>query len=103
MAELTFDKDKLTGFLHGKRFERNNATERDVEIPPALIITDTDGAVWSFGNEYIVHNKEFEFNVLRNDVDMGETAKRIVYVGGVVTIYGSYGRKRFSRNRRHFI
>jgi hypothetical protein len=40
---------------------------------------------------------------MRNDVDTGEVAKRIVYQKGVVCIFGSYGWKRFSRNRRHFI
>jgi hypothetical protein len=105
VADFLFEEHKglLVGRANGARYERENPSERDVQIPPAYMITDTDGAVWTFGSEYVVHNGEYEFNVLRNDVDTNETAKRIVYQGGVVTIYGSYGRKRFSRSRRHFI
>lgn len=104
MAELLFDRDLLVGFINGRRYERQNKTEADVEIPPAFIITDSDGAAWTFGAQYTAaHNSEYEFSVMRNDVDTGEVAKRIVYRQGVVCIFGSYGWKRFSRNRRHFI
>ncbi len=103
MSGMTFDKAMLTGVINGVRYERANKTELDVEIPPAFIITDSDGAAWTIGTEYMMHNGEYEFNVLRNDVDTGEMAKRIVYRRGVVCIYGHYGWKRFSRNRRHFI
>jgi len=100
---LLFDKDILHGVINGARYERENRSENDVEIPPAFIITDSDGAAWTIGTEYVMHNGEFEFNVLRNDVDTGEMAKRIVYRKRVVCIFGHYGWKRFSRNRRHFI
>lgn len=103
MAELTFDRQMLSGVINGARYERENKTESYVEIPPAFLITDSDGAAWTFGPQYSVHNGEFEFNVLRNDVDMGEVAKRIVYQKGVVKIFGHYGWKSFSRNRRGFI
>lgn len=91
-----FDKDILAGTVNGQRYERENRSERDVEIPPAFLITDADGGMWSFGTEYVTRNGQFEFNVLRNDMDVGETASRIVYRGGVVTIYGSEGRRRWS-------
>lgn len=103
MAELLFDKHILSGVIGGLRYERENKTENYVEIPPAHLITDSDGACWTFGPGYREHNGEYEFSVLRNDIDTGEMAKRIVYTKGVVTIFGSYGWKRFSRNRRHFI
>jgi len=103
MADFRFDDELLVGFIQGKRYERENKTENDVEIPPAFIITDSDGAAWTFGPQYAVHNGEFEFSVMRNDVDTEEVAKRIVYRKGVVWIFGSYGWKRFSRSRRHFI
>jgi hypothetical protein len=96
MAELLFDKHILAGQVNGLRYERENRSERDVEIPPAFLITDADGAMWTFGTEYAVHDGQFEFNVLRNDADTGETAKRIVYRQGVVTIYGQRGRKRWT-------
>jgi hypothetical protein len=90
------DSILLTGTVNGARYQRENRSERDVEIPPAYLITDDVGAMWSFGTNYAIHNGEFEFNVIRNDVDTGETAKRIVYRGGVVTIYGSAGRRRWT-------
>ena len=103
MSGMTFDKAMLTGVINGVRYERANKTETDVEIPPAFIITDSDGAAWTIGTHYAMHNGEYKFTVLRNDVDTGEMAKRIVYRRGVVCIFGHYGWKRFSRNRRHFI
>ncbi len=103
MADFKFDSDLLVGFIGGARYERESKTEPDVEIPPAFMITDSDGAMWAFGPEYTIHNSEYQFSVMRNDVDTGEVAKRIIYKKGVVCIFGDYGWKRFSRNRRHFI
>lgn len=94
--EFLFDKDILSGRLNGLRYERENRSERDVEIPPAFLITDADGAIWSFGAEYVIHAGQFEFNVIRNDSDTGEMASKIVYRGGVVTIYGKDGRRRWT-------
>lgn len=107
MADFIFEEHKglLVGKIDGKRYERVNVSENGTTIPPARIITDSEGGMWTFGTEYAqyAHNGEYEFNVLRNDVDTDEVAKRIVMERGVVTIYGSYGRKRWSRSRRHFI
>lgn len=103
MTDFTFDPHILTGTAGGLRHERVNPTEAYVEVPPAFLITDSDGACWTFGGAYEVHKGEFEFAVLRNDVDTDEVAKRIVYQGGRVWIYGHYGRKHFSRSRRMFI
>lgn len=93
----------LVGHIHGLRYERQNPSESYVEIPPAFIITDVDGSAWTFGAQYAQHGSDFEFAVMRNDVDTGEVAKRIVYQKGVVSIFGHYGWKRFSRNRKVFI
>lgn len=98
-----FDPHLLRGIANGVRYYREDKTESYVEIPPAYIITTSDGATWTLGFQYVQHNGEFEFNVLRNDIDTGEFAKRIVYRGGVLRIYGSNGWKTFSRSRRHFI
>lgn len=105
MAEFLFDEAHglLVGRINGARYERENPSESYVQVPPAFLITDSDGACWTFGSEYSWHNGEMEFSVLRDDVDTGEVAKRIAYTAGVVTIHGSYGRKQFSRSRRHFI
>lgn len=106
MADYKFEEHKglLVGRAHGRRYERENPTERDVTVPPAFAIHDSDGAVWTFGYEYVWLNGQMEFAVLRDDVDMDLTAYKIAYIGGVVTVYGhAYGKKRFSRNRKTFI
>ena len=97
------DAHLLIGRALGQTWRRNDKTEAYVCIPPAMIITDSDGATWTLGFRYVIHNHEYEFNVLRNDVDTDEMAKRIEYTKGVVRIFGHYGWKSFSRNRRHFI
>lgn len=93
----------LVGQIHGLRYERVNATESYVEIPPAFIITDVDGSAWTFGAQYAQHGSDYEFAVMRNDVDTGEVAKRIVYQNKQVKIFGSYGWKTFSHSRKCFI
>lgn len=102
-ADAALRAGLLSGFANGIRYERIDKSDADVEIPPALLITDSDGAVWTLGTEYAEHNGEYEFNVLRNDVDMDEVAKRIVYKQRRVWIFGHYGWKHFSRSRRGFI
>ena len=92
------DSDLLVGRALGQRYYRENRTERDVCIPPALIITDRDGKTFTFGFQY---NNAMEINVLVNDVDTGEFASRIDYAKGVVTIYGSAGTRRW--NGRAFV
>jgi hypothetical protein len=103
--DFLFEEHKglLVGRAGGARYERQNKTEEGVEIPPAFIITDSDGACWTFGAQYERHGNEFEFTVLRDDVDTGEVAKRIVYKKGGVWIFGHYGWKQFSRSRKTFI
>jgi hypothetical protein len=96
MVDFLFDKEILAGTVGGLRYERENKSENYVTIPPAFLITDADGGMWSFGPEYIKHGWIFEFNVLRNDVDTGEVAYKIEYQKGVVTIYGVNGKKRWS-------
>ena len=65
-------------------------TESYVCVPPALVIRDRDGASWTLGFRHAGHRTgEFEFDVVRNGVDTGETACRIEYRAGRVRIYGS--------------
>lgn len=90
----------LIGRANGVEFQRENKTESYVVVPPAYIITDSDGGTWTFGTEF---NAYGEINVLRNDVSVGEFATRIEYRKGRVWLYGRAGRRHFSRNRRHFI
>lgn len=110
MRIATFSKSSddahlLLGRAVGQIFRRSDRTESYVCIPPALIITDSDGGTWTLGTEYNTH---FEWNVLRNDRNVGEFASRIDYhrdnTGGVLRIYGrEYGSKTLSRNKRTFI
>jgi hypothetical protein len=97
-----FDDDHLLiGRALGVTYRRFDKTESDsVVVPPALIITDSDGSTWTFGFTYNVYG---EINVLRNDVDTGEFAQRIEYRKGVVKLFGKSGWRSFSRSRRHFI
>lgn len=97
---MSDDDHLLIGRALGVNYRRENKTEAYVCIPPALIITDSDGGTWTFGTEF---NAYGEINVLRNDVNMGEFAQRIDYRGGVVRLYGKGGTRSFSRSRRHFI
>jgi hypothetical protein len=93
------DAHLLIGRALGQTWRRENKTESYVCIPPALIITDSDGAVWTAGFRFV----NGEFNVLRNDIDTGEFAYLVEYLHGVVRFYGKSGRRVFSRNRRHII
>lgn len=101
MKTVFRDSVLLSGTVNGARYQREGRSERDVEIPPAYLITDETGAMWSFGTEYALHNGQFEFNVIRNDIDTGEVANKIVYRGGAVTIFGRDGWRRW--NGRTFI
>ena len=89
-------KDGMIGMLMGVPYTRVDQSEAYVAVPPALLITDNRGNTWSLGFEYTQPSgrAHYEFNVLMNDVDTGETAERIDYYrGGRVSIYGWYGRK----------
>jgi hypothetical protein len=87
------DSILLTGTINGTRYERENRSEAYVEVPPALLITDERGGMWTLGTEYLSYDGQFEWNVLRDDVDTGEMASKIVCRGGRVMIYGRDGRR----------
>ena len=87
------DSVLLQGIADGVRYTRENRTDAYVEIPPAYLITDETGAVWTFGDTYRIHNGEYELMVRRNDVNTGEFAKRIVYQRNKVRIFGQDGWK----------
>lgn len=97
------DAHLLIGRALGSTYRRENKTESYVCIPPAFMITDSDGAVWTIGFNYRIHNNEYEWNVLRNDVDTGEFAKVIEYRQSKVRILNQFGWKEFNRARTGFI
>lgn len=100
---MSDDDHLLIGRALGTAYRREDKTETYVSVPPAMIITDSDGATWTLGFRYILHHGQYAFGVLRNDIDTDEFAMRIEYTKGVVRIFGPSGWKSFSRNRRHFI
>lgn len=105
MTHFLFEEHKglLVGRANGARYERENPSENYVTVPPAFMIVDSEGGVWTLGNKYVEHNGAYEFNVVRNDVDMDQMATKIAMEAGIVTIYGSAGRRRWSRGRGHFV
>ena len=107
-ADCITDKALLVGTIGGVAQVRANKTESSVCIPPAFIITDSDGAAWSLSEEEYaplpIHNGRFQFLVMRNDINIDNAyASVIEYRNGQVRIYGDYGVKTLSRDRRHFI
>lgn len=68
-------------------------TEEYVSSPPALIITDETGAVWTLGFNGCINRGEYEFDVLRNGYPVGERANRIERRGGRIRIFGPEGSK----------
>jgi hypothetical protein len=79
--------------------EQQYVTESYVSVPPALIITDEVGAVWTLGFQTAPRGKspdgEYAFDVLRNGAPVGEIASRIEYRGRV-RIFTADGWKRWT-------
>lgn len=77
--------------------EQRHITESYVSVPPALIITDERGDVWTFGFQLapkkLSPDGEFAFNVLRNGIDTREMASRIERRSGKVRIFTFVGWK----------
>jgi len=105
LAQVAYERSKglLVGKALGTVYRRENRTEPYVCIPPALVITDSDGSTWTMGFRYREHQGQYEFSVLKNDIDTGEFASRIEYRDGTVKIFGQYGWKSLSRARTSFI
>lgn len=68
-------------------------TESYVVCPPALVIRDNEGALWTLGFDQgsTWHTGEFEYDVVRNGRKTGEHACRIEYRGGRLRIFGEAG------------
>jgi hypothetical protein len=97
---MSDDAHLLIGRANGVTFRRNDKTEAYVSVPPAHIITDSDGGTWTLDLPF---DRYQELRVLRNDVWVGEHAQRIEYRNGVVRLFGRQGWRHLSRNRRHII
>lgn len=79
------------------RGPQTHITEAYVASPPALIIVDESGAVWTLGLQQGTAPKgEFAFSIMRNGVDTGEFGSRIERRNGKIRIFTSQGWKNWS-------
>lgn len=82
-------------------------TESSVEIPPALWLRDSEGALWTLGFDYDEREWKtgrLEYDVVRNGRKTGEFARKIVcrvdsYGNRVVSIWGADGWRQFRNGR----
>jgi hypothetical protein len=102
-SKASDDAHLLIGKAGGQVYRRENATESYVCIPPAHVITDNTGEVWTLGFDYVEHPFHYEFMVLRNDKPTGQFAEKIEYRNGVIRLFGKDGMRTLSRNRLFFI
>jgi len=87
-----------------RRGEQTHVTEAYVSIPPALHITDSEGAIWTLGFDYNERDwtvGRWEYDVVRNGVKTGEFARSVEFRSGRVIIFGSDGRRVW--NGRQFV
>lgn len=77
---------------------QTHITEHYVSSPPALVIVDERGDIWTLGMQ--MHRDgprgEFAFNVQRNGEQTGEIASRIERRGGKIRIFTQHGWKRWT-------
>lgn len=79
-------------------------TEGYVCIPPALVIRDGKGNLWTLGFDMGGwRTGEFEYDVVRNANKTGEKACRIEFRGGKVRIFGVAGWRTWSETHKAFI
>lgn len=92
---------RMFPFMH-RLGPQNHISENYVSIPPALVIQDGEGNLWTLGfDEGGWRTGEFEYDVVRNAQKTGEHACRIEYRAGKVRIFGSGGWRTF--NGRCFV
>ncbi len=78
-------------------------TESYVSSPPAMLINDQEGHVWTLGTSTAPEGPrgEYAFDVLKNGEFTGEVASRIERRAGRIRIFTAEGMKRW--NGRTFI
>ena len=78
--------------------EQTHITQEYVSSPPALLLVDERGDVWTLGFEYAFDppRGEYAFDVLRNGIATGEWASRIERRGGRIRIFTASGWKRWT-------
>ena len=78
--------------------EQVHVTENYVSSPPALIITDDEGNVWTLGVGKVpdAPRGEFAFDILRNGIPTGESGSRIERRAGRIRAFTPSGWKRWT-------
>ena len=70
--------------------EQTHITENYVSSPPALIVVDETGAVWTLDNDIHIYSAprgEYGFSVLRNGQRVGIRASRIERRNGKIRVF----------------
>jgi hypothetical protein len=75
--------------------EQSHITESYVVSPPALVIVNEQGLVFTLGDRFAqdAPRGEYAFNVLVNGQETGEFASRIERRNGKIRLYGHAGFK----------
>lgn len=77
--------------------QQTHITQEYVSSPPALVIVDETGAVWTLGMRFGPGPKgEYAFPVLRNGGQTGEFASRIERRAAKIRIFTATGWKRWT-------
>jgi hypothetical protein len=77
--------------------EQTHITEAYVCSPPAALIVDNCGDVFTLGFKFgAAPNGEYAFNVLRNGEETGEFASRIERRSGQIKIFTATGWKKWT-------
>lgn len=86
--------------------EQTHITESYVSSPPALLIVDERGDVFTLGETFAQEPNaprgEFAFNVLVSGKDCGEFASRIERRNGRIRIFSRQGFKTWNGTTRSF-
>ena len=106
MKTISLSRNRHSGIVFEwmkPRKEQVHITESGVSVPPALIITDETGAVWTLGyNPGRDGPKgEFSYNVLRNGENTGAFASRIEMRGNKIRCFTRQGWRNW--NGRSFV
>jgi len=84
--------------------EQTHVTESYVSSPPALLVVDERGTVFTLGEKFAndAPRGEFAFNVLVNGKECGEFASRIERRNGRIRIFGHQGFKTWNGRTQSF-
>jgi hypothetical protein len=101
MRHAVFRDNLLEGYHRGVKYLREDKTQPYVSVPPALILTDSNGATWTLGSDHVDKGWRYYWGIMRNDVHTGEHAERLEYKNGKIRAWTPLGPKVWvERSRR---